>query len=277
VPRAAALRCGWRWRLGCVGGAGLGGAALHAAWLSCRHGSGSCQQPVGLLHYTGGAQELPCAPSVAQVWLEWGCGWLQSAAALVVCSWLVIALQPGTVPTSTGMAYCKHATLDGSSRDASVLHSLAASQHSSCLLPVQLTNGQEHAVALIDRYHRHCWWLLDSECATPVPQRDWAMLRHQLTGSVYILQQLSDIHLILPAALRMPAATDPGGWLDASLRRNNNGSARKKGQPKRSCIQRSEATTEYILTLLGNFQQVTCTLAARAWMMSSAIPTLQSL
>jgi hypothetical protein len=29
---------------------------------------------------------------------------------------------------------------------------------------VQLTNGQEHAVAL--RHHQDCWWLLDSETAS---------------------------------------------------------------------------------------------------------------
>lgn len=56
-----------------------------------------------------------------------------------------------------------------------------------------------------------------------------------------------------------------------------NGSSRKKGQPKRSCVQRSAVTTEYILTLLGNFTQVQSPVAVRAWIMASSIPTLQSL
>jgi hypothetical protein len=139
-----------------------------------------------------------------------------------------------------GVAYCKHAALDGSSRGSLALDSLAASHHNSCI--VQLTNGREHAVAL--RRQHGCWWLLDPESAEPVPQSDWSMLR-------------------------MPEHTDPSVGI-ASQPRLNSSSARKKGQPKRSCIERSEVTTEYILTLLGNFKEINSTLAARAWMMASA-------
>jgi hypothetical protein len=102
------------------------------------------------------------------------------------------------------------------------------------------------------------------------------MLPQKLTGTIYVLQQLSNINLVMPPALRMPEHTDPSVGI-ASQPRLNSSSARKKGQPKRSCIERSEVTTEYILTLLGNFKEIDSTLAARAWMMASAIPTLRSL
>ncbi len=122
-----------------------------------------------------------------------------------------------------------------------------------------------------------CWTQkLPAHCARAlsVPLPDWARLQQRLTGTLYILQQLDDINHVLQACLRMPAHSDTHvGSAGENHRNNNNGSVRKKGQPKRSCIQHSEVTTEYILTLLGNFKQVQSTLAARAWLMFLSHPS----
>ena len=176
----------------------------------------------------------------------------------------------------TGTAYCRHAILTGSSRDSAILTSLASlttSTNMGCLLQL---SDREHAVAL--RYHQGIWWLLDSELPGPVPLQSWR--QHQpLTGTVYVQRQVADIDLILPPALQLPPRNTPGatGSATSTQVRPQNGSVRKKGQPKRSCVQCSPANTEYILTLLGNFQHVQSKIAAQAWMLSSAIRTLQSL